>query len=56
MLNTELVLYKLFNLQNVISIEEKAEILKTEKGYTLNAKLSCTEDIAVKENLIVNSE
>ncbi len=55
-LDTELALYKLFNLKNAISITDETEIIKTPTGYKLNAKLVCTEDIAVKENLIVNLE
>lgn len=55
-LNTELKLYKLFNLQNTISIAEDNSISETEKGYVLKTKLTCTEDIAAKENLIVNTE
>lgn len=55
-LDTELALYKLFNLNNAISITDETEFIKTQKGYELNAKFVCTEDIAVKENLIVNLE
>lgn len=55
-LETELSLYKLFNLKNTMSIVEDKRLTKTEGGYTLQTNLTCTEDIAKKENLVVNSE
>ena len=53
-LNAELALYKLFNLKDAISIVEESEIIKINNTYNLKAKINCTEDIAVKENLVVN--
>lgn len=55
-LNTEFALYKLFTLNNTRTMVEEKEVIKTSTGYQIKAKLSCTEDIALKENLIVNSE
>lgn len=55
-LNADLALYKLFNLKDVCSISEKSQITKQNSTYVLSAELTCTEDIAVKENLIVNRE
>lgn len=50
------MLYKLFVLQNTESISEELSIDKDGSVYKLTAKLSCVEDIGVKENLIVNTE
>lgn len=55
-LTADLALYKLFNLSKVRSIAEKTEISKEQDTYKICTELTCTEDIAVKENLIVNSE
>lgn len=55
-LKAELVLYKLFGLQNTYTISEETTIEKDNREYSLTATLSCTEDIGVKENLIVNTE
>lgn len=55
-LNTELSLFKLFNLKDAVSIADESEIVKSHKTYTMNAELICTENIAQKENLIVNEE
>lgn len=55
-LNAELALYKLFSLSNVQSFSEKSAFVKTTDGYQLTAEFKCTENIAVKENLIVNPE
>ncbi len=55
-LKSELMLYKLFALQNTESIAEELSIDKEGNVYKLTAKLSCVEDIGVKENLIVNTE
>ncbi len=53
---TDLALYKLFHLQNTKSMAEKSEISKVKDTHTIVATLSCTEDIGVKENLVVNYE
>ena len=55
-LNADLALYKLFELQNAQSISEETNISKTKEGYCLSSQLLCTEDIGIKENLIVNDE
>lgn len=55
-LKTELALYKLFNLKDTLSIAGQTNITKNDSEYILDAKFNCTENIAVKENLIVNQE
>lgn len=55
-LKANLALFKLFNLQNTKSIVEEVLISQKEDTHTIVAKLNCTEDIAVKENLVVNRE
>lgn len=55
-LEAQLALYKLFNLQSTLSIEDKSEITKTGTVYRINSKITCKEDIGAKENLIVNTE
>lgn len=55
-LNTELSLYKLFNLKDTLSVADESQITKVKGTYNLKTKLVCTEDIALKENLIVNVE
>ncbi|MBQ8795203.1 MAG: sporulation protein YqfD [Clostridia bacterium] len=55
-LETELALYKLFNLQQTSSIKAETQITKTGKTYEIKSEIKCTEDIGVKENLIVNTE
>ena len=53
-LNTELSLFKLFNLKDTLSITGESKIIKENNTYYLKSKLNCTEDIALKENLVVN--
>lgn len=55
-LSADLQLYKLFTLSNCKSIVENVWFKKINSQYLLTAELKCTEDIAVKEKLIVNSE
>lgn len=55
-LKTELSLYKLFNLKDTKSLTDEYEIIKEENYYKIEAVINCTEDIARKENLIVNEE
>lgn len=55
-LMSELMLYKLFVLQNTDSISEEISISKENNMYKLQANLNCVEDIGFKENLIVNAE
>ncbi len=55
-LNTELSLYKLFNLKDALSVVDESKVVKYNSTYILKANLTCTEDIAQKENLVVNEE
>ena len=55
-LSTELSLYKLFNLKDAFSVTDTSEFCKSGKSYILKSKILCTENIAKKENLVVNAE
>lgn len=55
-LNTDLALFKLFNLNEAIIVSEESDLFKHGGTYTLSTKVICNEDIAVKENLVVNFE
>jgi len=50
----EFALYKLFSLSGAKEISATPHFVKTDSGYELNASIVCKEDIAVKENMIVN--
>lgn len=56
LLDTKLSLYKLFNLKDAFTIVDESRFVKTDNVYSLNSRLTCTEDIAQKENLVVNQE
>lgn len=55
-LSAEFALHKLFNMQKTKTITEEIDISVNKNVNYLTAKLICTEDIAVKENLVVNSD
>ena len=55
-LDTQLSLYKLFNLNEALSISQKAEFVKSDSEYKLSVKLTCLEEIGYKENLVVNPQ
>ena len=50
----EFALYKLFFLSAAEDITATERFTKTPDGYELEASIVCEEDIAVKENMIVN--
>ena len=55
-LDTQLSLYKLFNLNEALGVSQKAEFVKSDSEYKLSVKLTCLEEIGYKENLVVNPQ
>lgn len=55
-LNARCTLYKLFVLNSAIDITENVKIEQNGGVYKVKADYSCIEDIALKENFVVNSE
>ncbi len=53
-LTTEDVLYQLFVLQNCVEIEVIRDFVLTDETAEMTVTYHCTEDIAIKENFVVN--